>query len=220
MYAWAYDLSIFLDVLRLQAAIKWASVETFLDLLRSRVVEAEFGQGWYLWLMLCAGVAAFRKERAILVPMSIYAATIVLAADFRVVYGWYRIPLYPFLCVAAGIYLEEMVEGSDLSRVFPFAITALATGILGAFHDLPFAASAASTARTVLPGSMAATKGMVLIVILAFLAPYLVRLAHESAATAKAARAATLLLLIAFLVTSVATVGNMLAIDPAVPGPR
>jgi hypothetical protein len=219
-YAWAYDFRIFLDVIGLQGSIKWASVETFLELLRGSVVEVSFGQGWFLWLMLSAGVVAFRKERAILVPLAIYMATMVLTADFRVVYGWYHIPLYPFLCVAAGIYLDEMIEASDLFRVFPFAATAVATGILYACHSLPFAAAAESTPRTTLPASLALTKGVVLLVVVAFLAPYLARLIREVPATALAARAATLLLLIVFVVTSVATVRDLLEIYPAVQGAR
>jgi 4-amino-4-deoxy-L-arabinose transferase-like glycosyltransferase len=219
-YAWAYDFRIFLDVIRLQGSIKWASVETFLDLLRGSVVEVSFGQGWFLWLLLSAGVIAFRKERAILIPLAIYMATMVLTADFRVVYGWYRIPLYPFLCVAAGIYLDEMIDASDLFRVFPFAATAVATGLLYACHSLPFAAEAETTPRTTLPASLVLTKGVLLLVVLAFLAPYLARLIREAPATALAARGATVALLIVFVVTSVATVGDLLAIYPAVQGAR
>ena len=75
-----------------------------------------------------------------LLPLAIYATLIALTADHRVIYGWYRIPMLPFLCVAAGIYLDDMLREADLYRVFPFAVTAAATGLLyalaGAFLSL------------------------------------------------------------------------------------
>jgi 4-amino-4-deoxy-L-arabinose transferase-like glycosyltransferase len=219
-YAWAYDFGLFLQVMRAQAGIKWAGIESFLDLLQGKVVDQFFGRGWSLWLMLCAALAAMRRERGLLVPLTIYASTIVLMADFRVVYGWYRIPLYPFLCVAAGVFLEEMVEASDLFHVLPFAITAVITGLLYAFHDRPFAAAAESTSRTALPVSVAWTKGAVLVVMTAFLVPYLLRLAHERPATIRIARAATLVLLAVFLATCLVTIGGLLEIYAATRGVR
>ncbi|HYV86230.1 MAG TPA: glycosyltransferase family 39 protein [Patescibacteria group bacterium] len=219
-YAWAYDFGVFVAVMRSQAGVKWAGVESFLDLLQGKVVEQFFGRGWSLWLMLCAALAAVRRERALLVPLAIYASTIVLMADFRVVYGWYRIPLYPFLCVAAGVFLEEMVEASDLFHVLPFAITAVTTGLLYTFHEWPFAAAAEATSRTMLPVSVVWTKGVVLIVMLAFLVPYLLRLVHERPATIRIARAATLVLLAVFLATCLATVGGLLEIYAATRGVR
>jgi len=200
-YAAAFDFGIFLEIFRVQSTSKWASFEGFLDLLQGRVVELHFGRGWYLWLLLCAGVMAFRKERALLLPVAIYAGLIVLMADFRVLYGWNRIPLYPFLCVAAGIYLGKMIEASDLSRVFPFAITALATGLTLA-----------------LPPPLAGSRPAVALFALVAVAPYLVRLAHETPLTTRLARATTLALVALLLLTSVAVIGDLPEIYSATRG--
>ena len=105
------------------------------DLLAGKVVVKWFGRGWYLWLLLAAGVAAFRKERGLLVPLLVYGAVIVMTADHRVIYGWYRIPIYPFLCVAAGLYLETLLRDADLFVSAPFAFTAVGTGLLYALPE-------------------------------------------------------------------------------------
>jgi 4-amino-4-deoxy-L-arabinose transferase-like glycosyltransferase len=217
-YAWAYDFGIFMQVVQAQATTKWIGLDSFLDLLQGKVVGKTFGRGSYLWLLLCAGVAAFRKERALLLPLAIYATVIALTADQRVIFGWYRIPLYPFLCVAAGIYLDEMIEAADLPRVFPFAATAVVTGLLTAFHGLPFAALRALTDRTLPPESILWTKGVVLIFLIGFFVPYLLRLAHERPATVKLTLGATHLLVILWIFTSVATVGRLLEVYSATRG--
>jgi len=217
-YAWAYDFGIFLEVMRAQSTSKWVGLASLLDLLQGKVVEQPFGRGWYLWLLLSAGVAGFRKERALLLPIVIYATVIALTADERVIFGWYRIPLYPFLCVAAGLYLEEMIEAADLSLVFPFAVTAVATGLVYAFQGLPFAAMRELTVRTLPPSTTLLTKGVVLLFLVAFLVPFVLRFVRDSLATQRLAMASTRLLVVLWLVTSVATVGRLLEIYSATRG--
>ena len=173
------------------------------DLLAGKVVVKWFGRGWYLWLLLAAGVAAFRKERALLVPLLVYGAVIVMTADRRVIYGWYRIPIYPFLCVAAGLYLETLLRDADLFVSAPFAFTAVGTGLLYA-----------------LPEGMAESKPAVFLFVLLALGPYLARLAHEGPATRRLARAATYLLVALFLVTSLMSVQGLLEIYSATRGVR
>lgn len=217
-YAWAYDFGVFLEVMRAQSTSKWVGLSSLLDLLQGKVVEKPFGRGWYLWLLLSAGVAGFRKERALLLPVVIYATVIGLTADERVIFGWYRIPLYPFLCVAAGLYLEEMIEASDLYRVFPFAATAVATGLVCAFQGQPFAAMRELTVRTLPPNTTLMTKGVVLLFLVAFLVPFVLRIVRDSLATQRLAMASTRILVVLWLVTSVVTVGRLLEIYSATRG--
>ena len=203
VYAWWYGFGIFLKVIAAQATTKWVSLDAVQDLLQGKVVTKLFGRGTYLFLLLAAGWAAFRKERALLLPVAVYGVIIALTADQRVIYGWYRIPLYPFLCVAAGLYLEEMIERSDLYGTFPFSAAAVSSGLLYA-----------------LPAAVAQSKeGMALFAVLA-LAPFLPRLARERPLTARLARAGAYLLLAVFLVTSVATLGKILDVYPAPRGLR
>jgi len=201
LYAWAFDLGIFLNVLQAQATSKWVSLDALQDLLSGKVVTKLFGRGTYLWLLLAAGVMAFRRQRALLLPVAIYATIIALTADQRVIYGWYRIPLYPFLCLAAGLYLEEMIEASDLFLSFPFAATAVSAGLL---YVLPPAQS----------------KGAMSLFALLAVGPYLLRLAREGPRTTRLARAATYLLLLLLVVTSVGTIGNVLEIYASTRGVR
>jgi len=205
VYAWTQDFDIFLKVIEAQSTSKWVGMESLQDLLTGKIVTKYFGRGWYLWLLLCAGLAAFRRERAILLPLAVYGTLIALTADHRVIYGWYRIPLYPFLCVAAGTALERMISRADLYRVFPFAITAVSTGVLYAWSGVPL---------------LIQSKPAVALFALVALLPFLVRQAFESALTERIARLATWVLLAAFLLTSLITDDGLLEIYSATRGLR
>jgi hypothetical protein len=203
IYAWAYDFEIFLKVIQAQSTTKWVSLEALNDLLGGKIVVKYFGRGWYLWLLLCAALAALRRERWLLLPLAVYAMVIALTADYRVIYGWYRIPLYPFLCVAAGLALEEMIEKADLFRTLPYAVTVVVTGLLYA-----------------LPEPLAHTRAAVVLFGALALGPSLLRLVHEGPVSERLARGATYLLLLAGLVTSLITVGGLLEIYSATRGLR
>ena len=210
IYAAAYDFDIFLSVIHAQSTTKWASLDSFLDLMSGKVVVKWFGRGWYLWLLLAAGVAALRKERALLIPIAIYVTLIAITADHRVIYGWYRIPLFAFLCIAAGIYLDEMMREADLYRVFPFAATAVVTGLLYSFSAAPFSSTVETASRNLMPNALVQTKPAVAFFSVLALAPYLLRLAFDRPWTRRLATGATYLLIALFFLTSVASVGGML----------
>lgn len=125
-YGAFYGWDTFTTVMSLQAS-KRVAVRTLLDLSSiSRIVELQFGTGWYLWLVVAAGWMALGPQRRILAPAAVYFLVLSVTADTRGVYGWYRIPLYPFLCLAGGKFLADWLKEKDLSRGFLFAVTAMA----------------------------------------------------------------------------------------------
>jgi hypothetical protein len=201
LYASAYDFGIFLKVLEGQSTSKWVSLEAFHDLLGGKAVVKWFGRGTYLWLLLAAAMAAFGRARALLLPLVVYGTVLALTADHRVVYGWYRVPLYPFLCVAAGIYLEDMLRDADLFRTFPFAISAVAAALL---YGLP---EAAAQSR---PVAWLFAAGAVL--------PFLPRLLQDGETERRIARAGAMILVAAFLLANAATVGRLLEVYSATRG--
>ena len=201
IYAWALDFGIFLKVIEAQSTTKLIGLEALQDLVNGKIVTKYFGRGWYPWLLLCAALAAFRRERGLLLTLAVYGMVIAMTADYRVIYGWYRIPLYPFLCVAAGCALEEMIDEANLFRVAPFAVMAVSTGLLYA-----------------LPASLTGTRWAVYLFALAALVPFLPRLISERPWTVLAARLATGVLVAIFLITSLVTIGGLLEIYAATRG--
>jgi 4-amino-4-deoxy-L-arabinose transferase-like glycosyltransferase len=201
LYVSAYDLGLFLKVLQAQGTTKWVSLDAFQDLLGGKVVVKWFGRGTYLWLLLAAGLAAFGRARALLLPIAVYATVLCLNADHRVIYGWYRIPLYPFLCVAAGLYLETMIEEADLYRALPFALSAVAGALLYA-----------------LPDAVGQSRPVAWLFAAAALVPFLPGLFGAGEPARRVARAGAGLLLVIFVLANVATVGRLLEVYAATRG--
>jgi dolichyl-phosphate-mannose-protein mannosyltransferase/PA14 domain-containing protein len=128
-YGALFGWRLFTAVLSLQAS-KRVALRTLLDLTGiSRVVELQFGSGWTLWLAIAIAWMALGKHRALLIGAAVYLGVLGLSADTRGVFGWYRLPLYPFLCLAGGLYLAEWWREKDLARGFCFGMTALATSL-------------------------------------------------------------------------------------------
>lgn len=195
LYGMAYDAGVFFKVLQAQSTTKWVSMEAFHDLLGGKVVVKWFGRGTYLWLLLAAFLAALGRGRRLLLPLVVYGAVLALTADHRVVYGWYRLPLYPFLCIAAGLYLERLLDDADLTLAFPFAVTALLSALLYA-----------------LPEPLAQARPMAWLFAAAATLPFLPRFLSDRPWTVRLARGGAALLVIAFLVANVAADARLLTI--------
>jgi PA14 domain-containing protein len=200
-YGAAYDAGIWRQVLAAQSTSKWVSMDSFHDLLSGKVVVKWFGRGTYLFLVLAAVVAARGRARALFLPLVLYATVLALTADHRVIYGWYRVPLYPFLCVAAGLYLDRMLEEGDPITTLGFAITAVLSAFLYA-----------------LPEALAQARPAAWIVAILAVAPLVPRLVIDRPWTVALARAGAVTLLVAFLVANVATVRDLLTIYAATRG--
>lgn len=113
------DIHAFLVSQRLQTGrpVHWNIFLRFIDspLINHNLV----GRGWlmFLWLAGLPGILARgTRERATLaVPLVVYLAAIALGSGTWT-FGWYAMPLVPFLCIGAGIYLEDLWRKPDLAR--------------------------------------------------------------------------------------------------------
>jgi hypothetical protein len=200
-YGVAYDGGIWARILDAQSTTKWVSMEAFHDLLGGKVVVKWFGRGTYLFLLLAVVVTARGRARALLLPLVLYGAVLALTADHRVIYGWYRVPLYPFLCVAAGLYLDRMLDDADPVTTFAFAVTAVLSALLYA-----------------LPEPVAQSRHAAWIFAALAAAPLVPRLADDRPWAAGLARATAVILLVVFVLANVATVRDLLPIYAATRG--
>ncbi len=69
------------------------------------------GRGWalFLWIAFAAGV--FRRGRRDMATLTLPLATYLVAISVgsgNWTFGWYIVPLYPFLCLGAGAFLTQL----------------------------------------------------------------------------------------------------------------
>ncbi|MCA9610814.1 MAG: phospholipid carrier-dependent glycosyltransferase, partial [Myxococcales bacterium] len=105
LYALVIDWDEFLFATRMQSgrAIHWNIFPRFFDV--GQINGNRIGRGWtqFLWLSLAATVYArgLRSSAVLTVPTLVYLVAIAVGTG-NWTYGWYVVPLYPFLCLAAG----------------------------------------------------------------------------------------------------------------------
>lgn len=79
------------------------------------------GRGWMIFLWL--GTAASHARRkvtasgVVLVPLLLYLSAITIGTG-NWTFGWYAVPLYPWLCLGAGRFLADLWDEPDFFRGF------------------------------------------------------------------------------------------------------
>ncbi|MCB9598037.1 MAG: hypothetical protein H6719_35300 [Sandaracinaceae bacterium] len=105
LYAALIDFDEFRFATRLQTgrAIHWNIFPRFFDV--GQINGNRIGRGWtlFLWLSFAATIYArgLRSSAVLTVPALVYLVAIAVGSG-NWTYGWYVVPLYPFLCLAAG----------------------------------------------------------------------------------------------------------------------
>lgn len=121
------------DAMWVVGGIQNATVEGFGTVARllgtGRIAHREFGAGWTLWLSLALMTRAVRTNWSIAGPVVGYLLVLAISLGDIGDYGWFRIPLYPFLCIAAGAFLVDLVRNPDLFRAGIFTVLALMTSL-------------------------------------------------------------------------------------------
>jgi len=108
LYGLLIDWDDFLYATRLQSgrAINWNIFPRFFDV--GKINANRIGRGWtlFLWITFAASVHArgVRHSAVLTVPTLVYLVAIAVGSG-NWTYGWYVVPLYPFLCLGAGDYI-------------------------------------------------------------------------------------------------------------------
>jgi hypothetical protein len=160
-----------------------------------RVVGREFGTGWAVWLSLSLMAPAIRRNWAIVGPVVGCLLVMALALGDIHDYGWYRIPLYPFLCIAGAAFLVDMVDRVDLFRAAIFTGLALMT----------------SLQYLTTSGLFASAWGLRWVLFLSLL-PFAAHFVFSSSKTRFLAQSGAVLLVAAFVLANVLIVMNFLPI--------
>lgn len=198
VYCWWYAS----DALRIVGGIERTTatgLSTVAKLFTSgRIVAEDFGRGWAIWLALCLMAAPVRRRWAVIGPVVAYLLVLAVGLGQHFDYGWYRIPLYPFLSIAGGVFLVGLVREADLFRASLFIILGLMTSVTYA-----------------LPGVLWQSPWPVRWILLLCLLPFAADLALRGAATRRLARATAILLVAAFLAANVAVALRFVAVYPS-----
>lgn len=184
VYAAAIDWSLFWFATDYQATgrpMHWNLFPRFFDdpLVNMNLV----GRGLllFLWIAWVAGVSRRprRFEPVLAVLPTVYLCAIAIGSG-NWTYGWYLMPIYPFLCLGAGRFLADLWEDPDFARGMIFVGLAL-------MYSMNFTVDTA-WARLVVNSDE--IRGWVTAFVAVFLLPYALHQALPSRITRAVARTA------------------------------
>lgn len=195
VYAAAIDIHVFFLTQGKQGGrpTHWNLFARFLD--HAQINHNHIGRGWilFLWVGFLFSVAkrGWRNAAVLTVPMVTYLSAIAIGSG-NWTFGWYSMPLYPFLCIGAGDFLADLWKKPTLLRGTLFVT-------LCVFYTLNFTLDQTAKLAVEWPW----IRRMVTLVTAGFLAPYaLVQVWPKRRDLLQLARASTLFAWVTFVVFS------------------
>ena len=181
------DWDVFLDTQAKQGTrpTHWNLFPRFFD--ATLINHSVIGRGWILFLWLGAVASAFargwRESAPVTVPLTAYLVAIAVGTG-NWTFGWYIVPLYPFLCLGAGDYLARLWAR-------PTFLTGTLFVVLLVMYTMNFTLDPA-WAKT--PDAWPTLRKMVSAFVVAFVGPYaLVQVYQHSPGAQRLAKLATAL---------------------------
>ncbi len=119
LYGHLYDARLFDGLQQLQLArydLKFSSLYSLIT--DPLIVDRRYLDGWiYVGFMSIVMLMRNAKKHIfIIIPFFTYLIAYLAAIPDEPLHGWYRFPLYPFLCVSAGVFIyQEFIKPSMAS---------------------------------------------------------------------------------------------------------
>ncbi len=141
-YGFFYDKNTFIAAIVYNGTRFFAGPTLLLTKILIPRVTKIFLDGWIFFGWMALFVLTFLKEnkhRSLLIPAFSYLIGLMFfgGEDF----GWYRLPLYPFLLIAAGYLIVEVIFKSNFFTGVLFIFTAFSTSLfwgLGIYNWTPY----------------------------------------------------------------------------------
>lgn len=125
LYGFALDKTLFLKILSFQGA-REVGPFSFLNLfLTPAIVNKIFVDGWVYFGWFALIILAYRSKENIKVvlPAFCYLLVFVLTVNQGDLHSWYNYPFYPFLAIASGKLIGEMLKKPSFLNII-FLLTA------------------------------------------------------------------------------------------------
>jgi 4-amino-4-deoxy-L-arabinose transferase-like glycosyltransferase len=125
LYGFAFDKALFLKILSFQGA-REVGPFSFLNLfLTPAIVNKIFVDGWvyFGWFALAILIYRYKENIKVVVPALCYLLVFVLTVNQQDLHGWYNYPFYPFLAIASGKLISQMLDKPSFLNII-FLLTA------------------------------------------------------------------------------------------------
>ena len=126
IYAAALDWDLFWFSTTIQATFRHAHFNNFMRFFDApQIASNAVGRGWmlFLWIAFLLAPKSRKSGLVLALPLVLYLAGIAVSSG-NWTFGWYWLPLYPFLCIGAGRFVAHLLRQPRLLASFILVVTA------------------------------------------------------------------------------------------------
>jgi len=136
MYGFSLDWNLFVAVNTAQGERFTIHYKLFFDILtRGSSITYSWIDGWVIFGWISLAYSTIKDKKQILsIGAGIYLITVIFSSGFFAYY-WYVFPLFPFLCIACGKYINDLMEHPNLVLFFIFFISAWLLILVGIYSE-------------------------------------------------------------------------------------
>ena len=127
LYGMSFDKNTFLGVLSYQSNRFFAGPNILLYKILIPKVTKLFLDGWIFFGWLSVAVLSFKKSKHLSLLLGLFSYLLTITFFGGEDFGWYRLPLYPFLMIATGVLVVEIIKRAEFFSTLIFLGTAVAS---------------------------------------------------------------------------------------------
>lgn len=143
MYGNFYDPLLFQKIVAYQMNRLFSPLSGIQKIILPKITRV-FLDGWLIFSWLSIAALAFKddlkKNFWILAPVFSYLIIFLMYGGYD--YGWYRLPIYPYLAIASAVLLIKGIRNITVWIGLTFLITAFSTSLYWAFFGMQWASNA------------------------------------------------------------------------------
>jgi 4-amino-4-deoxy-L-arabinose transferase-like glycosyltransferase len=116
VYGWIYDYRLFLSVLKSHSK-RFNSILILQEMIFSGnlpFIDAWFILGWLTLPYAMKNLVEKYKRQIFFLPLAAYVFMLLFSGAQSHFYCWYTIPLYPFLLICVGFFINEFIKKPSL----------------------------------------------------------------------------------------------------------
>jgi hypothetical protein len=87
---------------------------------------AGFGLGYLLWFWYVIVYSMGKREQVVPITAFIYLMTICALSKDIHSYGWFLMPLYPFMAIAGGVFMRDFISKPNTARALLLLLVLMA----------------------------------------------------------------------------------------------
>lgn len=145
LYNYLINPDAFLKILSLRGEHQgtvFNIVLSFIKEPRLALSYAGFGMGYLLWFWFVVIYALGKRDQIVPITIFIFLMTLCAISKYGQTFGWFLMPLYPFMAIAGGLYMRDFISKPNTANALLLLLVLMAVPLKevlpGELHKAPW----------------------------------------------------------------------------------